>query len=104
MNLSRIHRLLKLISLLQAGRGYNIEGLRPACGVSRRTIFRDLDLLRQSGVPLYFDDQSQQYRIPSAYLSAPDELHRRKRPWRWSCCVMSWATGCLFLAARTARR
>ena len=71
MNLSRIHRLLKLIGLLQAGKGYNIERLATACRVSRRTIFRDLDLLRQSGVPLHFDQQSQQYRIPGTYYLPP---------------------------------
>jgi len=42
-----------------------------ACKVSRRTIFRDLDLLRQSGVPLYFNDQCQQYCIPSTYYLPP---------------------------------
>ena len=41
MNLAKIHRLLQLIGLLQAGRGYNAEALAQACGVSRRTVFRD---------------------------------------------------------------
>ncbi|MBN1394245.1 MAG: YafY family transcriptional regulator [Pirellulales bacterium] len=71
MNLVRIHRLLELIGLLQAGRGYNAEGLAQACGVSRRSIFRDLDLLRQSGVPVAFDEQHQCYRIPGACLLPP---------------------------------
>ena len=82
MNLSRIHRLLKLISLLQAGRGYNIEGLAGACGVSRRTIFRDLDLLRQSGVPLSLDDQqSSSTAFPAPITSRPPTSPPR-RPWR----------------------
>ncbi|MGA2060320.1 MAG: YafY family protein [Thermoguttaceae bacterium] len=63
MNLARIHRLLNLISLLQAGKGYHVEGLAQECGVSRRTIFRDLDLLRSSGVPLRYDEDQQQYHI-----------------------------------------
>jgi predicted DNA-binding transcriptional regulator YafY len=63
MNLTRIHRLLSLISLLQAGKGYHIEGLAQECGVSRRTIFRDLDLLRSSGVALRYDEDQQQYHI-----------------------------------------
>jgi len=71
MNLARIHRLLELIGLLQAGRGYNAEGLAQACGVSRRSIFRDLDLLRQSGVPVAFDESRQCYRIPGACLLPP---------------------------------
>ena len=71
MNLQRIHRLLQLIGLLQAGRGYNTEALAQACGVSRRTTFRDLDLLRKSGVPLVFDEKHQQHRILGACLLPP---------------------------------
>jgi predicted DNA-binding transcriptional regulator YafY len=71
MNLEKTHRLLKLIGLLQAGRGYNADSLAVECGVSRRTIFRDLDLLRQSGIPLTFDPDRQHYRIPGACLLPP---------------------------------
>ena len=39
--------------------------------MSRRTVFRDLDLLRQSGMPLVFDEQQQSYRIPGACLLPP---------------------------------
>ncbi len=34
-------------------------------------MFRDLDLLRQSGIPLNFNDNEQRYRIPGAYLLPP---------------------------------
>ncbi|MCE5268977.1 MAG: YafY family transcriptional regulator [Planctomycetaceae bacterium] len=71
MNLAKIHRLLQLIGLLQAGRGYNADALAQACGVSRRTVFRDVDLLRQSGVPVAFDELQQCYRIPGACLLPP---------------------------------
>ena len=68
MNLSRICRLLKLISLLQAGRGYNAEALAVAAEVSRRTVFRDLEILRLAGIPLAYDEQRQCYRIPGTCL------------------------------------
>ncbi len=42
-----------------------------ACRVSRRTIFRDLDVLRQAGVPVLFDDERQVYRIPGTYYLPP---------------------------------
>jgi predicted DNA-binding transcriptional regulator YafY len=71
MNLARIHRLLKIISLLQAGKGFNADHLAVECGVSRRTVFRDLDVLRQSGVPLTYDEQGQRYRIPGACYLPP---------------------------------
>ena len=44
--------------------GYNAESLALECGVSRRTIFRDLEVLRQSGIPLAFDERQQIYCIP----------------------------------------
>jgi len=71
MTLSRITRLLKLIGLLQSGRGYNAHALAQECGVSRRTIFRDLDVLRLAEVPLQFDPVEQHYRIPGLSFLPP---------------------------------
>jgi len=45
--------------------------LARACGVSRRTIFRDLETLRQSGLPLSYDEQYQRYRVPGTYYLPP---------------------------------
>ena len=39
--------------------------------MSRRTIFRDLDVLRQAGVPMLFDDDRGEYRIPGTYYLPP---------------------------------
>jgi proteasome accessory factor B len=71
MNLSRLRRLLHLISLLQGGRQHNTEALARACEVSRRTIFRDLDALRTAGVPLVYDESQQRYHIPGTYYLPP---------------------------------
>ncbi|MEX0677884.1 MAG: YafY family protein [Pirellulales bacterium] len=71
MNLSRISRLVQLLGLLQAGKGHNAGELAKACEVSRRTIFRDLDVLRQAGVPLVFDEEHGKYRIPGTYFLPP---------------------------------
>jgi proteasome accessory factor B len=71
MNLSRISRLVQLLGLLQAGKGHNAGALAQACAVTRRTIFRDLDVLRQAGVPLAFDDDSGAYRIRGTYFLPP---------------------------------
>lgn len=68
MNLSRICRLLKLISRLQVGRGYNAEALAVHLEVSRRTVFRDMQILRQAGIPLAYDEQRQCYHIPGTCL------------------------------------
>lgn len=41
------------------------------CGVSRRTVFRDLEALRVAGVPLEFDPALDRYSIPSTYYLPP---------------------------------
>jgi proteasome accessory factor B len=74
VSLPQSHRLLTLIRLLQAGRGYNTKELAGACRVSRRTIFRDLDAMRQSGLPLVFDEGSQQYRLTGGACLPPLHL------------------------------
>jgi predicted DNA-binding transcriptional regulator YafY len=71
MNLTRISRLVQLLGLLQAGKAHNAGELAALCEVSRRTIFRDLDVLRQAGVPLLFDDEQCVYRIPGTYFLPP---------------------------------
>ncbi len=71
MNLSRVRRIVQLLGLLQAGKGYNAGQLARHCEVSRRTIFRDLDVLRQAGVPLLLDEEQGIYRIPGTYFLPP---------------------------------
>jgi len=71
MNPTRLRRLLHLLSLLQSGKGHNSASLAHECGVVRRTIFRDLDLLRQAGLPLEVDPQRQRYTLRSVSLLPP---------------------------------
>jgi len=71
MNVRRITRLLKLLQLLQSGSGHNADGLAKACGVSRRTAFRDIEALRAAGVPVAFDDAYDRYSIPGSYFLPP---------------------------------
>lgn len=60
----RIHRLLKLIALLQSGRVYNSAQLATECEVSRRTVFRDLSTLQESGIYVSYDEERQGYTLP----------------------------------------
>ncbi len=39
--------------------------------MSRRTIFRDLEALREAGVPLVYNEQEQRYHIPGTYFLPP---------------------------------
>ncbi len=57
--------------MLQCGTGQNANRLAQACGVSRRTTFRDLESLRDSGVPIQFDRVKEQYSIPGGFFLPP---------------------------------
>ena len=61
----RIHRLLHLVEILQSGRIFNSAELAEQCGVSRRTVFRDVETLRDSGIAVHFDEARQGYSMPS---------------------------------------
>jgi len=49
--------------MLQGGSARTAQMLAEACRVSRRTIFRDLEVLREAGVPLIFHEAHQGYQL-----------------------------------------
>lgn len=71
MNISRVTRLLHLLQRLQARNGDNADGLAEATGVSRRTVFRDIDALKKAGVPVAYDRDSDRYSLPGGYFLPP---------------------------------
>lgn len=74
MKSKRIIRLVRLLRMLQDGKGRDTDGLAEACGVGRRTIFRDLETLRSAGVPLEFDAKAKRYSIPRGTFGPPADL------------------------------
>lgn len=73
--LNRTERLFALILLLQNRPSLTSRDLAEHFGVSRRTIFRDLRALSESGVPLTYADQGgyeilEGYQLPPLMLSA----------------------------------
>jgi predicted DNA-binding transcriptional regulator YafY len=58
MNASRLSRCLRLLNLLQARVGHTVDELARECGVSKRTIYRDLRLLAEAGVHLHYDAEA----------------------------------------------
>ena len=53
--MARSERLVKLLDLLHARAGMEAGALARACGISTRTLQRDLDDLTAAGFPVYFD-------------------------------------------------
>ncbi len=52
---ARLKRLLRLIGILRSAEPKTAEELARLLGVSRRTVFRDLDLLSEAGIPYEYN-------------------------------------------------
>lgn len=62
---------MNLIGRLQTGSGRGASALATDCGVSRRTVFRDLEVLREAGVPVGYNAEQETYRVDGAYYLPP---------------------------------
>jgi predicted DNA-binding transcriptional regulator YafY len=71
---SRVHRILRLINIMRSGEALGIEELTRRMRISRRTVFRDLEMLVQSGIPCSFDPRRRGYRISEWYFLPPTSL------------------------------
>ena len=56
----RLARLLRMVMMIQGRPGLSAEELARRCSIGERQIFRDLQLLEVSGIPIYND---QGYRL-----------------------------------------
>lgn len=70
----RIHRLLKIITLIQAERGWNAKRLAEVCDTSERNVYRDMQMLQGAGIPYYHDEETNGYRIRRDFFMPPVEL------------------------------
>lgn len=73
-SVGKIRRLLHILEYLQSGRRYHTGELSEFVGVSKRTIFRDLKVLQDSGVQLLYDEAEQGYWIPPSTYLPPTDL------------------------------
>ncbi|MEM9416589.1 MAG: transcriptional regulator [Planctomycetota bacterium] len=70
----RVHRLLRLITLLQSRTRWSATDLARELGVSRRTVFRDLKALEEAGVPCHHVE-GQGYRLGKSSQLPPMSLN-----------------------------
>ncbi len=71
---ARLHRILKIISLIQGQSGWNAKTLAAECGVTQRTIYRDMEMLEGAGIPYFYDPEAKSYRIRRDFFMKPVEL------------------------------
>lgn len=74
MKYTRVHRLLRIVSLLQSGQPQRAPDLAAACGTAERTIFRDLREIERAGIPIAFDRKAKRYRIDGEFFMSPVQL------------------------------
>lgn len=74
MRTKRVERLLRIIQALLSGRATTVADLAELTGVARRTIFRDLELLNEAGVPFHYDRETSRYTATRESLLPPINL------------------------------
>ncbi len=64
----KISKLLQIMTMLLTGQNYSVNDLAKTLNVSKRTVFRYLDDLRDAGIPCYYDNRNHSYRIDSEFF------------------------------------
>ena len=72
--MARHARVLRILTCLQSGPGFNARQLADHLNVSRRTVFRDLSIIRDSGVGIFFDSIADAYQIHPGSQPEPVRL------------------------------
>lgn len=94
MQYTRVHRLLRLITLIQGSSRLNAKRLAELCETSERNIYRDLKMLEGAGVEILFDAKSGGYAIRRDFFLRPVDLTidnsstRSSSSWRRSCGIL----------------
>jgi predicted DNA-binding transcriptional regulator YafY len=63
----RLARILSVLRLIQSRGKWNAKGIAQELEVTERTVYRDLQALQFAGVPWYFDEAEQSYRVRADY-------------------------------------
>ena len=74
MQYTRVHRLLKLLTLIQSRADHNAASLARECSVTERTIYRDIEQLIAAGITIDFDHGVNGYRIAGEFFLPPVQL------------------------------
>lgn len=71
---SRIHRLLKILTLIQGEKGWTPKRLAAECQTTERTIYRDMKMLEGAGIPYFYDEESKGYGVRRDFFLPPVQL------------------------------
>lgn len=68
MGMAKYDRLFFILNLLRSRRNLNAERLAEECGVTERSIYRDIVALSEANIPIYYDNG---YKLASDYFLPP---------------------------------
>jgi predicted DNA-binding transcriptional regulator YafY len=68
---AQLARLFRLVLMLQSERHPNARELAESCEVSRRTVYRDLEILAEAGIPVRFRRDRQGYQLAKGFFLPP---------------------------------
>src|SRR5690606_8879844 len=71
---SRIHRLLRILTLIQGSDGWTARRLAAECGTTERTIYRDMKMLEGAGIPYFHDARTNGYCIRRDFFLPPVQM------------------------------
>ncbi|MBD3241603.1 MAG: HTH domain-containing protein, partial [Chitinivibrionales bacterium] len=71
---SRVHRLLRILTLVQSRRGWNAARYSRELHTAERTIYRDLKVIEAAGIPVHFDESTQGYAVRRDFFVPPVQL------------------------------
>jgi predicted DNA-binding transcriptional regulator YafY len=63
----RLARVLRVLQLIQGTGPWTAQSIAKELECSERTVYRDLQTLSAAGVPWFYDEYSQSYRIRDGY-------------------------------------
>ncbi|GAC1467623.1 MAG: WYL domain-containing protein [Isosphaeraceae bacterium] len=70
--------MFRLVLILQSARFPNARDLAVRCEVSRRTIYRDLELLAAAGIPVRYRGDRQRYQLANGFFLPPTNLEENE--------------------------
>ena len=74
MKIDRLERILKMVTILQSGQTFSADELAEHLSVTRRTVFRDLNMIHAAGIPFFHDKETGGYRMDSSFFLPPLNL------------------------------
>ena len=76
----RLARVLRVLQLIQGSGPWTAPSIAKELECSERTVYRDLQTLAAAGVPWFFDEYSQSYRIREGYKGPFSHFPSRPKP------------------------